>query len=198
MTQTRARVASSVLAAAAVFSTVALTAPASSALALTKGASPAYAIAPDPKPPPLDLYHYVECNPPLSIGNQYTYDDTDIAHINYNEFWKREGPMIRGLYRGTQHITNSGGSTASFTLPSAAYEFAFGFTKMRNAGLAGIYFNNQLITTLDMYAPANQYNCALILYWNPPPGTFMVKALNRKNPSSSGTYVNIDYIYYEP
>jgi hypothetical protein len=148
-------------------------------------------------PPPIDFEHIVECDPPLFLGDPYTIDDQDTTRLRYSGRWKHEVPG-RGLYRGTQHITNEGGSTVSYNLPSAPYQFAFGFTKMRNAGKAAVYFNNQYVTTIDMYAPVTDYNCVLWLYWGVPKGTFTVKALNQRNPVSSGTYVNIDYIHFEP
>jgi hypothetical protein len=139
--------------------------------------------------------YVVECGPPLGIGNEYTYDDTNPA-MKYAGTWKAETPG-RGLYLGTQHITNIGGSTVSFTMPTFPYTLAFGFTMMRNAGKAGVYYNGEFVTTLDMYAPTTTENCVLWLYGGVPAGTLMIKALNQKRPESSGTYINIDYIYYE-
>ncbi len=161
------------------------------------GVRMAEAASQPPVPPPIDFEHIVECDPPLFFGGPYTIDDTDTARLRYTGKWKYEVPG-RGLYRGTQHITNEGGSTVSYDLPSAPYEFAFGFTKMRNGGKAAVYFNNQYVTTIDMYAPVTDDNCALRLYWGVPKGTFTVKALNQRNPASSGTYANIDYIHFEP
>lgn len=158
--------------------------------------SPAQAAAPAAPSAHGDFLYHVECDPPLWL-DPYAIDDTDTARVKYREPWKLETPG-RELYKGTQHITNWGGATVSFALPSAPYMFAFGFTKMRNAGKAAIYFDNRPITTIDMYAPVTDYNCALFLYGGVPQGTFMVKVLNQQSPSSSGTYVNIDYIYFEP
>jgi hypothetical protein len=138
----------------------------------------------------------VDCNPAIGLGPESTVDDTDYSRIKYTGFWKAEKPM-QGQYMGTQHITNAGGSTASFTMNYAPYDFAFGFTKMRNAGKAAVYYNNTYVTTIDMYSPTTQTNCALQFYTGGvgTPGTFTVKALNQKNPSSGGTYVNVDYFY---
>jgi hypothetical protein len=147
--------------------------------------------------PLVDFLYVEDCNPPLSIGNEYTYDDTQLPVVKYAGTWKAETPG-RGLYLGTQHITNVGGSTVSFTLPAPSYQFAFGFTKMRNAGKAAVYFNGEYVTTIDMYAPTTTENCVLQLYWSVPSGTLTVKALNQRNSASTGTYINIDYIYYEP
>lgn len=139
--------------------------------------------------------YLVECGPPLGIGNEYTYDDTNPA-MKYAGTWKAETPG-RGLYLGTQHITNVGGSTVSFTMPTFPYQFAFGFTMMRNAGKAAVYFNNEFVTTIDMYAPTTTENCVLWLYGGVPAGTVMIKALNQKRAESSGTYINVDFIYFE-
>lgn len=136
---------------------------------------------------------YVQCDPLWSPA--YNVDDTDPA-ISYTGAWKFETPW-QGQYHGTHHITNIGGSTASFVAPRSPYQFALGFTKMRNAGLAGIYYNNQLVRELDMYAPVTEARCALIFDSPLPPGKLTVKAVNRKNPASSGTYVNVDYVHYE-
>jgi hypothetical protein len=145
---------------------------------------------------PIEFYE-LDCNPAIFLGPTWTVDDTNTSRIAYSGYWKLEKPM-RGQYMGTQHITNVGGSTASFTTPTSPWMFAFGYTKMRNAGKAAIYYNNQYVTTIDMYAPTNQYNCAMYFgYGSTGPGTFIVKALNQKNPVSQGTYVNVDYFHYE-
>ena len=149
-----------------------------------------------PAAPGVDFLFVVECDPPYSNGSEYTYDDTNPA-LKYTGTWKAETPGRR-LFLGTQHITNVGGSTVSFTLPRSPYQFAYGFTKMRNAGKAAVYFNNQYVTTIDMYAPSTTENCGLWMYGGVPSGTLMVKALNQKNPASTGTYINVDYVYFEP
>ncbi len=133
----------------------------------------------------------------IPTGPPYTVDDMETSRIAYKGFWKTETPM-KGQYMGTHHITNVGGSTASFVLPSSPYVFALGYTKMRNSGKAAIYYNNQYVTTIDMYAPSDQYNCAMVFYpGTVPAGTFTVKALNQKNPASGGTYINVDYFHFE-
>jgi hypothetical protein len=137
-----------------------------------------------------------ECDPPLGLYPPATIDDTNYSRLAYYRDWKAEKPQ-QGQYLGTQHITNYGGATVSFTLPQGPYQFAFGYTKMRNAGKAAIYYNGAYVTTIDMYAPTTQTNCTLILYGGVPAGTFMVKVLNQRNPLSTGSYVNIDYIHYE-
>ena len=152
------------------------------------GAGPALA------DPPM---HELECDPIIERKPPETVDDTDTSRIEYRGFWKTEKPM-RGQYMGTQHITNVGGSTASFAMPWAPWSFVFGYTKMRNAGKAALYYNNQWFKTIDMYAPTTQYNCAVVFWhWGAGPGTFTVKALNQKRPESGGTYVNVDYFHYE-
>jgi hypothetical protein len=139
----------------------------------------------------------LECQPAGIPSPPYTVDDTNTSRIAYNGSWKAETPM-KGQYMGTQHITNVGGSTASFALPSSPYVFAFGYTKMRNAGKAAIYYNNQYVTTIDMFASSDQYNCAMVFYpATVPAGTFTVKALNQRNPASGGTYINVDYFHFE-
>ncbi len=143
-----------------------------------------------------DFEVQVECRLPIGVWSPDTVDDTNLTKIKYNKPWTAQTPG-QGQYLGTQHITNYGGATASFVLPTAPYVFAFGYTKMRNAGIADVYFNNVLIKTIDMYAPANEYHCLVVLYGGVPAGTFMVKAVNRRNPASQGTYVNVDYIHYE-
>ena len=120
-------------------------------------------------------------------------DDMDRS-IRYSENWKAQSPA-QGQFRGTQHVTKWGGARAYFTVPRGALHFALGFTKMPNGGIAAIYYNNELVGEIDMYAPSNVYDCALIWDWGLPPGTFSIKAVNRKNPSSASTYVNVDYIH---
>ena len=39
------------------------------------------------------------------------------------------------------------------------------------------------------------HDCALIWDWGLPPGTFSIKAVNRKSPASDGTYVNVDHLH---
>ena len=136
---------------------------------------------------------YIECGDHLWDA-RWNIDDTD-PHIAYSGYWRAQAPM-QGQWWGTHHITNEGGAKASFQLPYGAYYFALGFTKMRNAGLAAIYYNGQLIRELDMYAPVNVADCALV-FETLPPGTLTVKAVNRKNPASGGTNVNVDYVHYE-
>lgn len=140
-----------------------------------------------------EIYH--ECDSPfVYLHPDDTLDDTNYTKIKYTQFWKSETPG-QGLWLGTQHITNYGGATVSYTLPNPTYQFVFGYTKMRNAGKAAVYLNDVYVTTIDMYAPVTDYNCALILHASVPAGKFTVKVLNQKNPLSGGTYVNIDYIH---
>jgi hypothetical protein len=145
--------------------------------------------------PTVDFDYDVQCRPNIGLYAPATRDDTN-SKISYKQPWKSETPM-QGQYMGTQHITNYGGATASFDVPTPPYVFALGFTMMRNAGKAAVYYNNQLVKVVDMYAPTSEYNCVLEMYGGVPAGTLMVKALNQKNPASGGTYVNVDYIHYE-
>lgn len=154
------------------------------AVALGVGAQPASA----------DLIHdtTIECGGHL-WSPDWNIDDTD-PRIKYSENWKAEVPA-QGQFHGTQHVTKYGGARADYTLPRSSLNFALGFTKMRSGGIAAIYFNNVLLGEIDMYAPSNVYDCALIWDWGLPPGKFTIKAVNRKNPASDGTYVNVDYIH---
>jgi hypothetical protein len=124
------------------------------------------------------------------------YTDDTSTTLAYAGTWKAETPGM-GLHQGTQHITNSGGSTVSHTFTTnGAYPslVSYGYRKMRNAGKAAIYWDGQYFTTISLYHPDNVFHCELVLY-DMPPGThtLMVKALNQKEPASGGTYVNLDF-----
>ncbi|XSG77534.1 hypothetical protein ACP8Y2_11070 [Herpetosiphon llansteffanensis] len=127
----------------------------------------------------------------------YNVDDTS-SLLTYSGTWKAETPG-RQLYLGTQHITNSGGAYVSYTMDPPPYIGLYiYYTKMRNAGLADVYYNDVYVTTIDMYGPETESGCFLSIYGGLPVGTVKVKAVNRKNPLSTGTYVNIDYFNAEP
>ena len=143
----------------------------------------------------VDFEYHLACDEPILLGEPWTIDDTN-STIKYTNPWKAERPL-RGQYLGTQHVTNYGGAKASFTAPTAPYVFAFGYTKPRNSGKAALFWNDQHIVTIDMYAPTEQSNCVVELYFGVPAGTFTVKALSQRNPASGGFYVNVDYIHYE-
>ncbi len=165
-------------------------------LALLTAVLAAVALGAGAQPASADDIHDVrlECGDHL-WSPMWHIDDTD-TRIRYSENWKTEVPA-QGQWRGTQHITKYGGARADFTLPHPVLNFALGFTKMRSGGIAAIYYNNQFVREIDMYAPSSVYDCALIWDWGLPPGTFTIKAVNRKNPASDGTYVNVDYLRYD-
>lgn len=125
-----------------------------------------------------------------------TYTDDTSPSLAYAGTWKAETPGL-GLYQGTQHITNSGGSTASHTFTTNGHYpsiVSYGYRKMRNAGKAAVYWDGQPFTTISLYAPDNVYHCELVFY-DMPAGThtLMVKVLNQQEPASGGTYVNVDF-----
>ena len=150
------------------------------------------ALATTPAPASSLSFSYVDCDPLWSP--MWNIDDTSPL-VAYTGSWKKETPNA-GQFQGTQHITNVGGSKASYALRTTPYQFAIGFTAMRNSGIAAVYHDNQLVTEVDMYSPITDYNCALVFDGYAPPGTYTVKALNRRNPRSGGTYVNVDYFHH--
>lgn len=138
---------------------------------------------------------FTECGgTPNDSLSTYT-DDTSPGAV-YSYTWKAETPGL-GLYQGTQHITNIAGHKVSHTFNTPgtySSTISYGYRKMRNAGMAAIYWDGQYFGTISLYAPDNVYRCELSFY-DMPPGvhTVMVQVLNQREPASGGTYVNVDY-----
>jgi hypothetical protein len=138
---------------------------------------------------------YTDCGgTPDDLRSVFT-DDTSPQAV-YSAPWKAETPGL-GLYQGTQHITNIGGYKVSHTFSTSVWDrtlLSYGYRKMRSAGKAAIYWDDQYFATVSLYAPDNVYYCELVFY-DIPQGvhTVMVKVLNQREPASGGTYVNLDY-----
>ncbi|WP_224242452.1 hypothetical protein [Hyalangium gracile] len=136
----------------------------------------------------------------LSAGATPAGDKFDSTHPGwiFSHGWEAvSGPAYSDALHGTLHLTQTAGAVATFTCENT-YVFDFAYSKAANRGKFELFVNGNSWGVYDAYSPTTvRQNFALFggHYVTPAQNiTVTIKALGTKNPASSGTWVDVDYV----
>ena len=117
------------------------------------------------------------------------YDDLGL-HIRYRSDWSHD----------LQFASAANHSLSYSDEPNASFQFAFRgsavtwvYTKAANRGIAEAFVDGRSVGQVDLYSPRTVWQSRTV-FGSLSAGKHLleVKVLNRKNPLSSGTYVDLD------
>jgi len=124
---------------------------------------------------------------PSTVGTRYEQDDVSVSYI--------------GPWYPNAHSFHSGGSAVLAMDPAARGTFAFSGTAVRWigyrdewAGIARVYLDGQLCSTVDTYASPNQAQATLFSATGLPAGSHVlgVEVTGARNAASGGAWVWLD------
>ena len=127
---------------------------------------------------------------PLTRG---TYDDANDA-IKYSGSWTRARTFTR-TYGNSVAYGDQQGDSFSFTLQGEALQYTY--TKAPNRGIARMTIDNTRIQELDLYSPKVEWQTTSRFELGPGPHSITIAVTGRKNPQSSGTFVDLDKLTVE-
>ncbi|MFZ6862445.1 alpha-L-fucosidase [Undibacterium sp. Ji67W] len=132
--------------------------------------------------------HYVEID---AISFASKADDT---LLNYSSGWFNS--IIPGAYKGAVSRTVTPGATVTYSFTGTAIDW-FGMTAPDH-GFADVYIDNVFKATVDTYSPTT--NTQALIYeltgLADGPHNLTIKARGDKNPASSNSYIDIDFLQY--
>lgn len=127
-------------------------------------------------------------------GESTIVDDRDGAITYYSAAWDQTTEA--GAYNSTISCSNKTGYYAQLTFTGTSVSLYS--KKGPGGGYSDIYLDGQLVATFDGYNATAQYQ--VLAYQNNSLSsgqhTIKIQVKGIKNPSSSGYYVNLDYIEY--
>jgi hypothetical protein len=103
-----------------------------------------------------------------------------------------------GDYKGTESFSNTAGDSVSVTFSGTAVRVIA--PKDSNHGIADIYLDGNLVTSVDTRAPSKLYQVVLYDVYGLPAGNHELQVVvsGRQNPASNGAFVGIDAIDLPP
>jgi hypothetical protein len=126
----------------------------------------------------IDAFHEVLAPSPTLL------DDIS-SRITYSgSFANTTGLSTATWVDGTSHYSNTTGAYAQYSCTSCR-QIIWNATKSPDQGIAKIYIDGSLITTIDMYASSREGSRARF-------GTLRVEVSGSKNSNASNTYLEID------
>jgi hypothetical protein len=137
---------------------------------------------------------YLEVDAFQTVNGPSIVDDPS-TNITYSgTFGSSSGLDQNTWVNGTSHYSNSTGAYAQYNC-SSCREIVWSATKSPDQGIAKLYVDGVLVTTLDMYASAREGSRARFgtgVFGNPGPHTLKVEVSGSKNASATNTYLEID------
>jgi hypothetical protein len=129
--------------------------------------------------------------PPRTLAHSLaggTIDDAS-PQIAYSGHWERG--TFRGAFHGTATYSETGGATARWQFEGTAFDYVY--TKAFNRGFAVVTIDGSQRGTVDLYAPTIEWQAATE-FGGLQPGrhTVEIRVAGRRNPASSGYFVDID------
>jgi hypothetical protein len=138
----------------------------------------------------------VNAQPP-GPGNLTLLDDTDASLSYLGGGWGVATGLDQTVWvNGTSHYSNTTGASVQYTCPSCQ-EITWDATKSPEQGIANVYVDGAFVTTVDMYAAARQGSRVRFgtgVFSTPGTHTLKVEISGSKNPSATGTYLEVDAI----
>lgn len=121
----------------------------------------------------------------------------DDALATYTGSWSTSG-FGSGYYNNTDHYTTSMNSTAEYTFSGTSVSW-YG-VKGSDHGKADVYIDGMLDSTIDTYSATRSVQAGLYTKTGLSSGSHTIKIVVRsdRNASSSGNYVEVDYLSYTP
>lgn len=118
-----------------------------------------------------------------------TIDDSSLS-ADFSGTWT--SGYATGFYNSTDHWSNSTGAYLQHTFTGTSVQWIGG--RNTNYGKADVSIDGKLTTTIDLYSTTYDKQRLLFLAAGLAVGSHTIKILVRgdKNPSSSGTYVDVD------
>jgi len=123
---------------------------------------------------------------PVTAGQ---YDDAD-HRVRFSGHWARDMQFGEAA---NHSITYSGLPGDRCRLTFRGSEIGWVHTKASNRGMGAVYVDGRLCGELDLYSPETVWQDRAVFSANGDgKHTFEVRILGRKNPQSSGTFVDVD------
>lgn len=117
------------------------------------------------------------------------YDDTS-SHFSFYGPWTRDTQFIEPLFHTLIYTDRP---AAYFRFAFVGTEVTYVYTKASNRGIARLTIDGKEIAEVDLYSPATVWQARSTIR-NLPRGRHVlrVEILDRKNPSASGRFVDVD------
>jgi bacillopeptidase F len=130
-----------------------------------------------------------EATPALSRASSGGSTDDTSSGIAYAGRWERG--TFRGAFNGSLTYSDVPGATARWQFEGTAFDYVY--TKAFNRGLAVVAIDGSERGTVDLYAPAIEWQ-AVTTFGGLPAGrhTVEIRVAGRRDPASSGSFVDID------
>jgi beta-galactosidase GanA len=129
----------------------------------------------------------------LSAKTGFSYDDTASA-LAYQGSWTHAANQnyTTGDFDGTESFSNTPGDSVSLTFTGTAVRWVT--SKDGNHGIADVYLDGALVSSIDTYAPSKQNQTVLydVYGLSADSHTLTVTVSGRQNPASRGSFVSID------
>jgi hypothetical protein len=125
------------------------------------------------------------------------FDDTHSGWIYSSGWGAVSGSSYSGALNSTLHLTQATDSVATFTCENT-YVFDFAYSTAPNRGKFELFVNGNSRGVFDAYSPTVQRQVFALgggYYVSPAQNiTVTIKSLGTKNPASTGTFVDVDYV----
>ncbi len=122
--------------------------------------------------------------------------DNSSKEVTYEGVWNKvKTPLATNGYYSQSKVASS---TAQVKIPGGN-QFTIESIKWRNAGIANIYIDGNLLETVDLYAPGKEYKFKIGPFSLPPDSdihTVTIEVTNQKNPKSTDYLVFFDSVLY--
>lgn len=126
---------------------------------------------------------------PAEVPPPGRYDDLD-PRISYIANWSHDTQFPQTANRS---VTYSDVPGAAFRLTFHGAAITWVYTRAANRGIAEVLLDGQPQGEVDLYAPATAWQSSSVFRAAAAGDhTFEVRVLNRRNPRSSGNYVDVD------
>lgn len=127
---------------------------------------------------------------PQAFGLMGTYQDNDASHMKYGA-WAFNG-YNPGYSGGFRAFSNVGGAGTSLWFKGS--DITWKTAKLSDSGKTAVYLDGKLVTVFDGYSATAQYDVTGFSRSNLPYGWHNIRlsVTGAKNPSSKGTYTDLD------
>jgi hypothetical protein len=137
---------------------------------------------------------YIEIDAFQAMTSALLTDDTSGA-ISYSSGWgSASGLDTTTWFDGTSHYSNTTSASATYSCTSCV-EIEWDATKSPDSGIANLYVDGSLVTTIDMYASARQVTRMRFgtgVFGSPGAHSLKIEVSGTKNSAATADYVEID------